>query len=70
MLSHKAKLSGGVTRDAFTKELKAFVREDLTRAEIDQVFKGGALQYGSGVTTDLSARISGSLSTSSVAIDW
>jgi autotransporter-associated beta strand protein len=33
------------------------------------VFKGGTLQYGSGVTTDLSSRISGSASTSSFAID-
>ena len=33
------------------------------------VFKGGTLQYGSGVTTDLSSRISGSLSTSNFAID-
>ena len=33
------------------------------------VFKGGTLQYGLNVTTDLSSRMSGSLSTSNFAID-
>ena len=33
------------------------------------VFNGGTLQYGSNVTTDLSSRISGNLSTSNFAID-
>ncbi|MEI7773512.1 MAG: autotransporter-associated beta strand repeat-containing protein [Verrucomicrobiota bacterium] len=33
------------------------------------IFKGGTLQYGSGVTTDLSSRILGTASTSNFAID-